>query len=142
MTTLAVLLRPAWIKNVGYRYDVLLDGEIIVRQSRDPEHDAARALAAKGFRGRFRTIDFATGQPRMQLDIERAARLRTVERAQGGICVARYQPMSDEQKESFRLHTSSQGGVFDLGTLRTTGQPLKRAGTKTRAASRRVVENA
>lgn len=34
-----VLLRATWIVGVGGRYDVILDGELIVRRSRDPEHD-------------------------------------------------------------------------------------------------------
>src|SRR4051794_38976808 len=39
---IAIELRPRaeWVENVGYRYDVLLDGEIIVHGSRDPEYDA------------------------------------------------------------------------------------------------------
>ena len=31
-----------------YAYDVVFDGEIIVTDSRDPEHDLARALLARG----------------------------------------------------------------------------------------------
>jgi hypothetical protein len=34
-----------------YAYDVVFDGEIIVTDSRDPEHDLARALLARGIKG-------------------------------------------------------------------------------------------
>ena len=84
MSPLDVRLRAEWIVGVGYRYDVLLDGEIIVSRSRDPEYDAARVLQTRGLRGKFRTIDFRTGKARMILDIEKAARLKTVERDRGG----------------------------------------------------------
>ena len=113
MSTIDVRLKPAWIKNVGYRYDVILDGETIVRRSRDPEFDAARVLHSRGLRGRFRTIDFFTGRPRMVLDIERAARLRTIERADAGPpVVGRYRPLSDDARTHLRTHTLHQGRVF------------------------------
>ena len=34
-----------------YAYDVVFDGEIIVTDSRDPEHDLARTLLARGIKG-------------------------------------------------------------------------------------------
>jgi hypothetical protein len=34
-----------------YAYDVVFDGEIIITNSRDPEHDLARALLARGIKG-------------------------------------------------------------------------------------------
>src|SRR5205085_2560336 len=89
-----VQLKAQWFTNVGYRYDMILDGETIVSRSRDPEHEAGRALHSRGLRGRFCTIDFATGQPRMILNIESAARLRVIERADGGLTVGPYQLMS------------------------------------------------
>ena len=64
-----VVLKPIWAGGVrfGYLYDVLLDGEVIVSRASDPEHDAARALLAKGFIGSFETIDGKTGKPRMRI---------------------------------------------------------------------------
>src|SRR5665213_2566325 len=102
-------LRSAWVENVGYRYDVLLDGDVIVCRSRDPEHDAARALHAIGLRGQFRTIDFHTGAPRMILDIARAAKLSIVERNDTGLIVVPHRPMSDEDKARARMHRSDLG---------------------------------
>jgi len=57
-----------------YAYDVLLGGEIIVSSSRDPEHDLARALLARGIKGVIEIIDGRTGKPRSRIDIEPAAK--------------------------------------------------------------------
>jgi hypothetical protein len=40
-----------------YAYDVLLHGETIVSDSRDPEHDLARALLARGTKGVVEVIE-------------------------------------------------------------------------------------
>src|SRR5690606_31792417 len=98
-----------WIIGGGCRYDVLLGDEVIVCRSRDPEYDAARALLARGHRGRFRTIDFASGHPRMTLDVETAAKLRRVERDKGGIAIVRYRPLSKEIAAVLSPHTPHQG---------------------------------
>jgi hypothetical protein len=57
-----------------YAYDVLLDGETIVSDSRDPEHDLARALLARGIKGVAEVIDGKTGKPRSRINIETAAK--------------------------------------------------------------------
>jgi hypothetical protein len=63
----------------GYRYSVLLDGQLLVDRSRDPECDAARALLAKGITGKLTMLDGKTGKPRTIIDIEKAARLTAEE---------------------------------------------------------------
>jgi hypothetical protein len=57
-----------------YAYDVLLDGEIIVSNSRDPEHDLARALLTRGISGAVELLDGRTGKPRSRINIEKAAK--------------------------------------------------------------------
>jgi len=57
MKTVELQLRARWVARVGYRYDVVLADEVLVRGSRDPEHDAARALMTAELHGRFRIID-------------------------------------------------------------------------------------
>lgn len=136
MTTLDVQLRAEWVERVGYRYKVLLDSEIIVRRSRDPEFDAARILQARGHRGRFRTIDSGTGRPRMELDIEKAAGLRTIERDVGGLCVVPYRPMSEEDKTRARLHRAHQGRLSMGEPAPNTRQPVKRPGGESGATKR------
>ena len=65
------------------RYDVQLDDEVVVRGSRDPEHDAARALLARGIVGPMTTTR-ANGVPCMYFaSIEDTARLTVMETAKG-----------------------------------------------------------
>jgi hypothetical protein len=142
MTTIDVQLRPEWIARVGYRYDVILAGEVIASRSRDPEHDGARALQARGLAGEVRTIDFVTGRPRMIHDIEKAARLRIVERDDGGIAVLGYRPMSDAVRAHFGAHTSRRGGAVQRKGARSTRQPGKAAGGETCVAPQRAPEPA
>ena len=61
-----------------YLYDVTFRGETIVRDSRVPECDLARALKAKGFTGRVTLLDADTSNPRMEINIEKAAKLNGV----------------------------------------------------------------
>ena len=142
MTAIDVRLRPEWVDNVGYRYDALLGNEVIVRRSRDPEYDAARVLHARGLRGRFRTVDFRTGKPRMILDIEKAAKLRTVERDDGPPTVMCYRPMSDEVRAALGAHTSHQRSGEPPEMVHDTAEPTKAVGDETCAGSRRVREDA
>jgi hypothetical protein len=59
-----------------YAYDVEFDGDLIVMDSRDPEHDLARALLSRGITGHVRLIGpGCTGAiiHRTTINIERAA---------------------------------------------------------------------
>ena len=59
----------------GRRFHVEFDGDFIVVASRDPEPDAARALLARGYRGRITMVDSKTGTARLSFDIEKLAGL-------------------------------------------------------------------
>jgi len=78
---LVVRGRPS--KAHWFAYDVLLDGEVIISNSRDPEPDLARALAGRGYNGFVDVIDARTGQPRARVSIENAARIETIEGPSG-----------------------------------------------------------
>jgi hypothetical protein len=67
---------------IGY-FAVDFHGARIVKRSRDPEHDAARALLKMGLQGKAETIDAKTGKPRLRFDIEAFARTEHVEGAHG-----------------------------------------------------------
>jgi len=70
------------------RYAVLFSGRLIVENSRDPEHDAARALVAMGVTGKLTLCDGKSGHPRTIIpDIEQAAGFS----------------MSEESRDGFRL---------------------------------------
>ena len=64
---------PISVPKVGYRYSVIFRGKLLVERAREPACDAARALLAKGFSGKFTLLDGKTGKPRMIVDIEKAA---------------------------------------------------------------------
>ena len=70
-------LHPRWT-NSGYRYSVLLDGKLLIADSRDPECDSA-ALLAKGVTGTLTLLDGKTGIPRTVTNIEKAAKLSVEE---------------------------------------------------------------
>jgi hypothetical protein len=90
--TLQTTLFPIWVGGKsGYLYDVKLAGDTIVRRSRDPYHDVARALLARGHAGSFDIVD-AGGAPLMRHDIERAALLRVVEDSRGGFYIRKWSP--------------------------------------------------
>lgn len=58
-----------------YAYDIeILDGDLIIQGSRDPEHDLARALLARGITGKVTIFDGVTGKPRTIINIENAAK--------------------------------------------------------------------
>ena len=56
-----------------YAYNVTIDVETVVTDSRDAEHDLARALLAKGITGKVTLYDANSGKPRTLIDIEKAA---------------------------------------------------------------------
>jgi hypothetical protein len=56
-----------------YTYSVEFAGELIVEGSTNPEHDACRALLAKGFTGTLLLQDCSSGKGRTRIDIERGA---------------------------------------------------------------------
>jgi hypothetical protein len=66
---------------------VTFNGETVVNGSRDPETDLARALLAKGITGMVKVLDANTGKHRTTVNIEKAAKLRTVEAPHGPVFV-------------------------------------------------------
>lgn len=82
-STTRVLIEP--IGRTG-RYAVRLAAtlEVIVGSSRDPEHEAARALLARGVSGRLETWRIGASAPAMLLDVEQAAGRVTEENAARG----------------------------------------------------------
>jgi hypothetical protein len=79
---LAAHLHPPRLKT-GTRYTglygVTLGGELVVEDSRDPEHDLARALLSRGVTGFVVVLDANTGKHRSTVNIEKAAKFATVE---------------------------------------------------------------
>jgi hypothetical protein len=83
---LTAKLLPIWTPELGAagmpysdRFNVTVAGEIIVERSRDPETDLARALLERGHHGKVTLVHGETGKPRTIIDIEKTAKVRTVE---------------------------------------------------------------
>lgn len=76
----------------GYVYSDICEGKLLVDRSRDPEHDAARALLAKGITGKLCLCDGKTGVPRTIIDIKGAAELTVKE---GPLRFVAYEGMPD-----------------------------------------------
>jgi hypothetical protein len=74
MITVQLLAKPKPNDRHWYAYDVLLDGEIIVSNSRDPEHDLARALLARRIKAVVAMRDGRTGTLRSKVNIESASK--------------------------------------------------------------------
>jgi hypothetical protein len=76
-----------------YLYDVLVDGEVIVSGSRDPEHDLARALLARGVTDSVK-VHGEDGKHRSTIpSIERAARYTVSEGRTAGLRLVKWEPM-------------------------------------------------
>jgi len=75
-----------------YLYDVEFDGELIVTASADPECDLARALLMRGVTGTIALIDGKTGEHRVTVNIEKAAKLTVRDTAREGPRFVRWKP--------------------------------------------------
>ena len=84
-TSIAYIQAPIRKTGVPYtgRYDVTFRGETVVKGSRDPETDLARALLSRGITGMVKVMDANTTKHRCTVDIEKAAKLRTEEGPNG-----------------------------------------------------------
>lgn len=77
-------LHQRWVGGKrGSVYDVTLGDDVILTGSRDPEHDLARALLARGITGLAEVVDGITGKHRTTVKIEAAAERRTSEDRRG-----------------------------------------------------------
>jgi hypothetical protein len=80
-------------------YAVEFEGEMIVKGSRNPECDAARALLARGITGKLTMLDANTGKSRTIINIEKAAKLTVREDRRQGPCFVKWQPMPENAFE-------------------------------------------
>jgi hypothetical protein len=89
-------LFPIWSGGkAGYLGNVTLDGELVVERSRDPEHDLARVLQARGYTGHVTLHDGKTGRPRTLINVEKAAELMVSEENRAGLRLRKYRESTD-----------------------------------------------
>ena len=92
-----VFMRPVWVGGAsGYRYDVELDGEVIVRRSRVPALDAARWLRGAGKDGVLEVWRYGGSGPCMIAEISRAACRTVVESERHGPRFGKWQAFDAE----------------------------------------------
>jgi hypothetical protein len=76
----------------GARYRVTYLGKILIESARDPEFEACRALLVKGINGTVVTYSPRSSVPPMRIDIEKGAKLMTIDNATDGPRIGRYRP--------------------------------------------------
>ena len=88
---------PARKEGVCYSgvYCVDVRRRALVVDSRDPEHDLARALLARGLTGKVTMLDAQTGKPRTVIDIAKAAELCVSEESRDGLRIRKYRGSPD-----------------------------------------------
>jgi len=83
--------------STGARYRVTYLGETLIESARDPAFEACRALLARGIVGTLVTYS-GSSVPRLRVDIEKGAKLMTVDNAHDGPRFGRYRPHPDGGK--------------------------------------------
>ena len=79
----------------GDRYRVTHAGLVLVESSRDPAHDACRALLALGLTGTLETRHASSPIVSIRMDIERGARRTVIETERCGPRFRRWRPFSE-----------------------------------------------
>lgn len=105
----AAIKVPRWVKAVGdidhnrggYLYDLIFEGEMIVKGSRSPIYDLCRALLERGYTGTARTID-KDGSGLMRCDIEKGAKLTVGESDEFGPRVRKWYPFDADRVRHVR----------------------------------------
>ncbi len=93
----------------GDRWRVAHDGIVIVKSSREPEHDAARALSALGLTGTIETRHIGSTVVSMRLDILKAASRTVIENERTGPTFGRWQPFNRPQRYERAIADSASG---------------------------------
>lgn len=106
----------------GARYRVWWRGRVLLERSRDPEHEAARALPAMGVTGSLAIYWRGSSHPAMHLDIETAADL-TVKEGQSRPRLTAWQPFPVGQQLTRRQtcpvarHSAKRDGAGVLAEI-------------------------
>ena len=82
--------RESW-----YLYDLVFEGETIVKGSTTPELNACRVLLARGLTGKLEIFDAVTNKPRSIVDIEKGAKLTVTETRTVGPKFGKWKPQPD-----------------------------------------------
>lgn len=118
------MIVPVTIERIGTsprgdRWRVLHDGIVIVENSRDPEHDAARALAALGLRGTIETRHAGSDIVSMRLDIAKAAGRTVIENENTGPRFGRWRAfdLTQRTRGPVAVFASERAQAFEVAPL-------------------------
>ena len=101
----------------GDRWRVSHNSIVIVENSRDPEHDAARALGALGLTGTLETRHAGSETISLRLNIVNAASRTVIENERTGPTCGRWQPFNRPQCFGRAIADSASGqGLESEGT--------------------------
>jgi hypothetical protein len=103
--TMRIELFPVWAGGkAGYLCNVMIDGDLVLERSRDPECDLARVLQSRGISGQVTVLDGNTGKARSIVNVDRLAKSRSYDDKRGlgferwkafpGLAVEGYSPES------------------------------------------------
>jgi hypothetical protein len=94
-TLIAYLKANGRSRGNWYLYEVIVGDRVLVSDSKNPEHDLARALLAEGITGTVEIRDAKSGAPRALVNIEKAAKMAVQENTRGFRTV-KWAPFSDQ----------------------------------------------
>jgi hypothetical protein len=92
-------IRRTHYTSTGARFRVTYLGATLIESAGDPEFEARRALLARGITGTLVTYSPGGSMARVRVDIEKGAKLTTIENDKDGPRFARYRPHPSSTRE-------------------------------------------
>jgi hypothetical protein len=89
-----IYIEPVSLGERGHRYRVTYAGDVVIESTRNPEHDACRALLAKGIDGRLEVWRVGTTFAASSIDIERGAAWTISETEERSLRLVQWEPFN------------------------------------------------
>jgi hypothetical protein len=95
-----IIIEPTTLGDRGQRYRVKWAGGTLIEYTRNPEHDACRALLARGITGRLEVWRAGAELPASSIDIERGAQWTISETGEHGPLLVRWKRFEDHDRDA------------------------------------------
>lgn len=95
ITTIEIAPAPRNVTGGGQRYEVRVDGEVLIERARDPEFEAARVLVEQGRTGMLHTRHAGSSIVSMRIPLAKAAKLTTTDGNHGRPSIRTWTPFED-----------------------------------------------
>jgi hypothetical protein len=114
-----IRIAPTHLTENGQRYRVSWAGKTLIESTRNPEHDACRALLARGITGRLEVWRAGTTFPASSIDIERGAGWTISETEEHGPRLVRWRPFEHSDGDAISRSDGSgkNGHVVPAGSV-------------------------